>query len=439
MFPNIFSPFADFENSSKALPIPKVTHHLSISKLWAKHLQLAITNTKNKIAIFFLMLQNYEIFGLSKFITFATLIIDLNHTAMLYFILNRIFQGFLVLFGVVVIIFLLFDIMPNPARMMLGQRVDGASVESINKDLGRNLSMTKRFILYLNDLSPLSVNNSNNESSSIFINVQKYGKYLLLYNLNNEKSIVFKTPYLRRSYQTKKRVSEVFLEALPNTAVLAFSSMLFATIIGLLFGIIAALIKNTIYDRIILILSGLGTAAPSFFVGIIIAYLFAIVLHNLTGLNWTGSLYKIDPFEGELLDIKNLLLPTIALGIRPLTILMQLSRSSMIEVLSQDYIRTAKAKGLSFYSIIIKHALKNALNPVLTSVSGWLASLLAGAFFVETIFSWHGIGKITVDALGTYDFPIVMGAVIFVATIFVVINILLDITYGILDPRVRVG
>jgi ABC-type dipeptide/oligopeptide/nickel transport system permease component len=118
---------------------------------------------------------------------------------------------------------------------------------------------------------------------------------------------------------------------------------------------------------------------------------------------------------------------------------MQLSRSSMLDVLSQDYIRTATAKGLSYYAVIIGHALKNALNPVLTAVSGWLASLLAGAFFVETIFSWHGIGKVTVDALGTYDFPVVMGAVLFVAMIFVTVNILLDIAYGILDPRVRIS
>ncbi len=356
---------------------------------------------------------------------------------MIAFIAQRLLQGFFVLFGVVVIIFLLFNVMPDPARMMLGQRADGASVDAINKDLGRDQSITKRFLLYLNDLSPISINNYKTEASAIFINQSKYGTYLSLLPLSSDKKVVLKTPYLRRSYQSKKRVAEILIEALPGTAVLAFSSMLFATIIGIILGIIAALKKNTLYDRFALVLSGLGTAAPSFFVGILIAWIFAIVLHQFTGLNWTGSLYRIDPFEGEVLDLKNLILPTIALGIRPLSIVMQLSRSSMLDVLSQDYIRTATAKGLIPYKVILQHALKNALNPVLTAVSGWLASLLAGAFFVETIFSWHGIGKVTVDALGTYDFPVVMGAVILIAAIFVIINILLDIIYGLLDPRIR--
>ena len=329
--------------------------------------------------------------------------------------------------------------MPDPAHMMLGQRADIASVEAINKDLGRNLPLTKRFLLYLNDLSPISINNSKTETSNIYINKDKYGNYLNLINLSNQYTLVLKQPYLRRSYQSKKKVSEILLDALPGTAILAFSSMLFATILGIFLGIIAAIKQNTFYDRIALILSSLGTAAPSFFVAIIIAWIFAILLHPLTGLNWTGSLYRIDPFQGEVLDLKNLILPSIALGIRPLSIIVQLTRSSMLDTLNQNYIRTATAKGLPNYTIIIRHALQNAINPVLTAVSGWLASLLAGAFFVETIFSWHGIGKVTVDALSTYDFPVVMGALLIIAILFTTINILLDITYGILDPRVRLS
>ncbi len=328
--------------------------------------------------------------------------------------------------------------MPDPARMMLGQRADGASIDAINKDLGRNLSLSKRFVLYLNDLSPVSINNPKNEASNLFIDEKKYGKFIPILNIGTDKSLILKQPYLRRSYQSKKKVSEILMDALPGTAILAFSSMLFATIIGMFLGIIAAIKKNSLYDRSALVLSALGTAAPSFFVGILIAWIFAIVLHSFTGLNWSGSLYRIDPFQGEELDLKNLILPTIALGIRPLAIIVQLTRSSMLDVLSMDYIRTATAKGLGYYKVIITHALRNALNPVLTAVSGWLASLLAGAFFVETIFSWHGIGKVTIDALGTYDFPVVMGAVLFIAIIFVIINILLDLLYGLFDPRVRI-
>jgi len=151
----------------------------------------------------------------------------------------------------------------------------------------------------------------------------------------------------------------------------------------------------------------------------------------------TGSLYTLDPFKGEMLTLKNLILPAITLGIRPLAIIVQLTRSSMLDILSQDYIRTAKAKGLSYYKVIVKHALRNALNPVLTAISGWFASLLGGAFFVEYIFSWKGIGKITIDALDKYDFPIVMGTVLFIAVIFVVVNIIMDCLYSFLDPRIR--
>ena len=151
-----------------------------------------------------------------------------------------------------------------------------------------------------------------------------------------------------------------------------------------------------------------------------------------------GSLYSIDDFGDEHLDLKNLILPTITLGLRPLAIIIQLTRSSLLDVLSQDYIRTATAKGLSFYRVVFKHALKNALNPVITAISGWFAGLMAGAVFVEIIFNWKGIGYEVVDALNKNDLPVVMGATLIFAMIFVVINIGVDIVYGILDPRVRV-
>jgi ABC-type dipeptide/oligopeptide/nickel transport system permease component len=161
------------------------------------------------------------------------------------------------------------------------------------------------------------------------------------------------------------------------------------------------------------------------------------VLNKYTGLGMTGSLYEIDAFDGEVLQLKNLILPALALGIRPLAIVVQLSRSSMLDELSKDYVRTAKAKGLSSFRIIKDHVLRNALNPVITAISGWFASLMAGAFFVEYIFGWKGIGKVTVEALDKYDFPVVMGSVLYVALFFIVINILVDIIYGFLDPRVR--
>ena len=216
--------------------------------------------------------------------------------------------------------------------------------------------------------------------------------------------------------------------------------MFFASLFGIFFGIIAAIRKNTWIDRGLLLFATLGMSLPSFFAAILIGWLFAFILSDFTGLNLTGNLYEIDDYgEGEHLVLKNLILPAFTLAIRPLAIILQLSRNSLLDVLSQDYIRTAKAKGLSFARIIRKHALKNALNPVITAVSGWFASLMAGVVFVEYIFGWKGLGFIIVNALNNYDLPVVMGSVLVISIIFVSINILVDVVYVVLDPRIRKG
>jgi len=183
----------------------------------------------------------------------------------------------------------------------------------------------------------------------------------------------------------------------------------------------------------------LGISVPSFVAAILIAMTFGFYWSEYTGLNLTGQLFEIDPFEGRQLELKNLILPAFALGIRQLAIITQLTRSSMVDVLSQDYIRTARAKGLSKRKIIQKHALKNALNPVITAVSGWLASLMAGAFFIEYIFNWKGLGSVTLRAVENLDFPVVMGATLFIAFLFILINILVDWLYTLLDPRVKLN
>lgn len=358
---------------------------------------------------------------------------------MINYVIKKLAYGFLVLLGVIVVVFLLFNVLPgDPARMMLGQRADISSIETINKDLGRDKPLMVQFIMYLNDLSFISYHDKVDEENFLFLNPEKYPSAIKLVSLSEKKVIVLKFPYLRRSYQTKRMVSEVILEALPETAILAIASMIIATIIGVILGIISAIKKDTFFDKLSMIFAVLGMSGPQFFVGIIIAWLFGFVLSEYTGLNMTGSLFTIDPFEGEILDLKNLILPAITLGMRPLAIIAQLTRSSLLEVLSQDYIRTATAKGLGYYKVILKHALKNALNPVVTAISGWFAGMMAGAVFVEYIFGWKGIGKEVVDALDKYDFPVVMGSVLVFAIIFVVINILVDIFYGWLDPRVRV-
>ncbi len=348
----------------------------------------------------------------------------------LKYLFRKIGYSLFVLSGVIVVVFFLFTVLPgDPAQMTLGQRSDVQSLEAVRKELGLDKPISVQFVYFLKDLSPISLEKNEVESQV------KY-HYLPLISFSGLKVLVLKKPYLRRSYQSKREVSDILGDTIPNTLILAFSAMIFATAIGILMGVLSALHKDQWIDKLSIGLSIFGISAPSFFAGIIIAWLFGFVLHAYTGLNMTGSLYNYDPFQGRILDIRNLILPMLTLGLRPLAIIMQLTRSSMLDVLSQDYIRTARAKGLSENQVIFKHALKNALNPVLTAVSGWFASLLAGSFFVEYIFGFNGLGKATVDALELNDFPVVMGSILFVASIFVVINVVVDILYGLLDPRV---
>nr|WP_199076019.1 ABC transporter permease [Pedobacter sp. ASV19] len=349
---------------------------------------------------------------------------------MFQYALKKFLYGFAVIAGVVVVVFILFNILPgDPARMTMGQRSDVQSLEAVRKEFGLDKSKPEQFLLYVNDLSPLSFHKYTEE------NQQKY-HYVKLSRIGAEVAVL-KWPYLRRSYQTKRDVTAILKETVPNTFILALTAMIVATIAGILLGVVSALYKDTWVDKTANALAVLGISAPAFFAGIIIAWLFGFVLSDYTGLNMSGSLYSYDPFKGEVMTWKNLILPMFALALRPLAIIVQLTRSTMLDVLSQDYIRTARAKGLSRHTIIYKHALRNALNPVITAVSGWFASLLAGSFFVEYIFGYNGLGRATVNALEMSDFPVVMGSILFIAFIFVVINILVDVLYALVDPRVK--
>lgn len=351
---------------------------------------------------------------------------------MLRYAVRKIIYGFAVMAGVIVVVFLLFNILPgDPARMTMGQRADVSTLEAVNKEFGLDRSKPAQFFLYLNDLSPLGIH----ENTSA--NKEKY-HYVTLITIDKD-VLALKFPYLRRSYQTKRDVTSILSETVPNTFILAFTSMVFATLIGVFLGVVSAVHKDSWVDRAANSFAILGISAPSFFAGIIIAWLFGFVFSDYTGLNMSGSLYSYDPFKGEIITWKNLWLPMITLGLRPLAIIVQLTRSAMLDVLKQDYIRTAKAKGLSRNAIIYKHALRNALNPVITAVSGWFASLLAGSFFVEYIFAYNGLGRATVNALEMSDFPVVMGSILFIAFVFVVINILVDVLYAFADPRVKLA
>lgn len=344
------------------------------------------------------------------------------------YLLKKIGYSVLVLLGVVVLVFVMFQGFGDPARMIVGQTGDKNTMDNIRSDLYLDQPKWKQFVLYLNDVSPVCVHSP--------ADIDK--KELKGFFAGGKTKFGIKIPYLRKSYQTKKEVGQVLLEALPGTLILAFAAMLFASITGILLGVLAAVKKGTWMDSTAVFSSIAGISAPSFFMAIIVAFLFGVVLHSYTGLNLTGSWYEIDEVTGaKYLSLQNLILPAFTLGIRPLAIITQLTRSSMLDVLSQDYIRTAYAKGLPKRRIIFRHALRNALNPVITAVTGWFAELLAGAFFIEYIFGWKGIGKITVDALEKLDYPVVMGSVLLSACIFILINFFADILYRLVDPRIK--
>jgi peptide/nickel transport system permease protein len=346
----------------------------------------------------------------------------------LIFLLKKISYSVLVLLGIAMLVFVMFQGFGDPAKMIVGQTGDRKTLDNIRKDLYLDQPKWKQFFLYLNDVSPLCIHSTSD--------IQK--KELKGFFVGADTKLGLKAPYLRKSYQTKKNVGAVLIEALPGTLLLAVAAIFFATIIGVLLGVIAAVKKGTWVDSSAVFASIAGISAPSFFMAIVIAYLFGIVLHPYTGLNLTGSWFDVDEVTGEkYLTLKNLILPALTLGIRPLAIITQLTRSAMLDVLNQDYIRTAYAKGLSRNTVVLKHALRNALNPVITAITGWFAELLAGAFFVEYIFGWKGIGKVTVDALEKLDYPVVMGSVLISGCIFILVNMLADIAYKMVDPRVR--
>jgi len=348
---------------------------------------------------------------------------------MLRFLLRKCGFALLIIWGVATLVFFLFMALPSADQMLTGQRSDISTREAIIKDLGLHKPLYLRYLNYLNDLSPLSVYSSTGNSSEIpGLRIVKTPSVVLM----------VKAPWLGFSYQNRKPVTSILADAFPGTLVLAVAALLFAAVVGIGLGIFIATRPGSLTDRFISTFSVLGISAPSFFTAILVAWFFGFVLRAYTGLSMTGSLYEVDPLgRGKTLALQNLILPCFALGLRPMAVFVQLTRNSMLEQLAQPYVRTAIAKGLSQSRILFTHVLRNALNPVVTAVTGWFASLLAGAFFTEYIFNWKGIGKITIDALQQSDLPVVMGAVLLSAALFVAISFFTDLLYYALDPRVR--
>jgi peptide/nickel transport system permease protein len=356
---------------------------------------------------------------------------------MIDFFLKKSINAVAALFGVVTLIFFLFTVLPgDPVQMMLGQNENINQINNLKKKHGFDLSKKKQYLFYINDISPISIH-SNKKTNFTFYKKAKYGGFVLFYF--SEFYIVLKFPYLRTSFQKSgKAVSEIIGETLPNTFVLALSSICIATLLGVFTGIIAAIYNRTIIDKLLQFFCTLGMSVPSFFSAILFSWFFGFILNRYTNLNMTGSLFELDDYgESSKIVLKNLILPAFVLGIRPLSVIIQLMRSSMIDVLSKEYIKTAKSKGLSGFKIILNHCIKNSLNPVITVLSGWFASLLAGSIFVEYIFGWKGLGKEIIDALNYIDIPVIMGATFVIAFLFIIINIAVDIIHSYLDPQIK--
>lgn len=312
---------------------------------------------------------------------------------MLTYIVRQFIYSVFIILGVLTVTFIVIrGIGGDPARLMLGQRADVQSIEALRKEWKLD--------------QPIWI---------------QYGDFLT-------KAI---QGDLGRSFSFNRPVTETILEKIPNTALLAVTALFLSTIIGVLIGILSAWKPYSLFDNVAMVLALLGISVPIFVLG---AVLYAIFVQKLHVIGGSGFI-----FEGDTLQIDRLILPMLALAARPLSIFARITRSSMLDALSQDYVRTARAKGLSERKTVMVHALRNALNPVVTTVSAWLAATLAGTFFIEFIFGWPGLGKLAYDAVLQVDFPVIQGVVLLTAVIFVVINFIVDIVYSWLDPKVRLS
>lgn len=341
---------------------------------------------------------------------------------------KRLLQALPLLLGLITLLFGIIHLLGDPSRMIAGQRSDVATLESVRKNFRLDLPVWQQYFWYLNDLSPVGI-----------VPAEKINSHQILALIHLEKENVgIKIPDLGNSFQNNRPVTDMIQEKLPGTFVLAVLALSVAVVLGIGGGVISALYKHRWPDRLLSFVASLGISAPSFVVAVVLVWIFAVLAGDWTGLPVSGYLWVEDTFGPEVrMRPETLVLPVLALGIRPLSLILQLTRNSLLEVLSQDFVRTARAKGLSEKTVLFKHALRNALNPVITAVSGWFASLLAGVFFIEFMFDWQGLGRLTLDALSKNDYPVLNGCVLFTGVVFIVMNLLADALYVLADPRIR--
>ena len=351
---------------------------------------------------------------------------------MVQFITQRFVSGLMSLIFIVTLITAIIYMAPvDPATLSFGQQMSDKALEIKQKELSLDKPIFQQIVLYLNDLSPLSIYKNESKTLEKITGLNLYK--------GSENSFVLKWPYFRQSFQTGESVSAMMWRALPNTIILALCSICIASIIGILLGVIAALKKDSWIDGFIVGFSTLGYSVPSYVSAILLSLIFGFYLKEWTGLKMQGSLLTLNDLGDEITQWKNLILPSIALGVRPVAVITQISRNAMLGVMSKPFVLTAKAKGLNTIQLVSRHIFKNMMNPVVTTISGWFAALLAGAFFVESIFNYNGMGLVTVNALINYDTPLLLGCIIVIASIFILLNLLVDFVYLYLDPKVRLG
>ncbi len=349
---------------------------------------------------------------------------------MLFTFFRQVGLGILSLVLVVLLITSIIFLSPvDPARLTFGQQFDSEMLEQKRKTLGLDLPLRTQLRYYLRDVSPVIFTHRVADHLTDKVAIQIPLGFTTL---------VIKRPYLRESYQSGRAVSQMISQALPSTLLLAISAILIAFVLGVLFGLISALQQGSWIDDFLLTLSTLGYSIPSYVSAIFFALTFGYVLHHLTGLNIQGGLKVLNDLGDEVLMPRNLILPSIALGIRPVSVILQITRSAALDVLDQPYVLLAKAKGLPQKIIILRYVLRNSLNPILTATTGWFASLLSGAFFVESVFNFRGFGQLTITALLNYDVPLLLGCILTVSVLFIIINMSLDGVYRLIDPRVSV-
>jgi len=353
------------------------------------------------------------------------------------FILRRIVSTIPVLLGILVVTFILLRSIPgDPCRALLGERATDAVCDAYNERVGLNKSIPEQLVIYMGR----SLRGDFGSSS-------RFGR----------------------------EVSELIVERLPTTMELAFAALIVATLIGIPLGIISAYRHNSAVDVGTMVGANLGVSMPVFWLGLMLAYLFAVILKDTpfalppsgrleAGANYTPFyvvwglaadessatpilifLSRLNIFNGlitlnltQLVDaLRHLVLPAIAVGTIPLAIIARMMRSSLLEVLKRDYVRTARSKGLSEYVVVIRHAVNNALLPVVTVIGLSFGGLMSGAVLTETVFGLSGIGRILFEGITARDYSLVQGVTVITAFAFVLINLIVDMLYGYLDPRIR--